>query len=399
MAAILCNGKKYTVNKPGLVACLDGTSPEYITRASEVGLMPTWEKGYLYNVISAYPTMTNPNNVSIITGLSPDIHGVGGNSRMSFIDGIGKEQLISEDDVIKCPTILEEFSKHTQVLVITTKSKLFKLLSKGLTKKNSMVLSVEELSLPNKSSTSHINLDNFGFAYLLNKLGKIPTIYEPNASIYCLQLGLEILKNERNSLFRPSVIYLSTTDMVQHSYAPGTPEANCFYDSVDKLTGEFIKLGIKVGMTADHGMNAKNNVIFVHDKLVLAGLDEEKFNINRSIKDPYMKHHDAIGSHMQIFIERSYADTFGVLRYLNSMDGVYAYWNDKFPVRSEIVLDGDKNTAFGTKKTDHNQQIIQKLRTHGGSAERIVPLYLSEPPCTNGIPKHNYDIFSAVFAD
>ena len=51
--------------------------------------------------------------------------------------------------------------------------------------------------------------------------------------------------------------------MIQHSNEPGSIEANLFYKKVDLYTNEFIKLGIKVGMTADHGMNAKNNIIFV----------------------------------------------------------------------------------------------------------------------------------------
>ena len=61
----------------------------------------------------------------------------------------------------------------------------------------------------------------------------------------------------------------------------------------------------------------------------------------------------------------------------------------------DIELDGDKDTAFGTSKKDHDLEAIKKLRTHGGSAESEVPIYLNREYL--GLLNYNYNIFSAVF--
>jgi len=140
---IYCNDHAYSSNsQPGVVICLDGTGPDYIKKALDDGLMPNWKLGHHATVLSAHPSMTNPNNVSIITGVPPKVHGITANT--SWIKG--KETLLKGGDLIKCPTILETFNQQgNHVLVITTKSKLFDLLSRGLNKETSLVLSIEQL--------------------------------------------------------------------------------------------------------------------------------------------------------------------------------------------------------------------------------------------------------------
>jgi len=64
----------------------------------------------------------------------------------------------------------------------------------------------------------------------------------------------------------PSILYLSTTDYVQHKNPPGSDEANKFYQQVDDVIGRLHDAGAVVGLTADHGMNDKasnNSVIIV----------------------------------------------------------------------------------------------------------------------------------------
>jgi len=65
------------------------------------------------------------------------------------------------------------------------------------------------------------------------------------------------------------LLYFSTTDFVQHKFAPEAPEAVDFYAGIDELLGRLLKLGAVIGLTADHGMNAKQkpdgspNVIYL----------------------------------------------------------------------------------------------------------------------------------------
>lgn len=74
-----------------------------------------------------------------------------------------------------------------------------------------------------------------------------PSIYDPDVSIFALELGLRLLQRdlqasastastttttENNNTKKKSLFYLSTTDYVQHKYAPGTPQANDFMHKV-----------------------------------------------------------------------------------------------------------------------------------------------------------------------
>ena len=56
---------------------------------------------------------------------------------------------------------------------------------------------------------------------------------------------------------RPDLMYLSTTDYIQHKYAPGTDGANKFYAMMDQYLAKIDSLGATIALTADHGMNAK----------------------------------------------------------------------------------------------------------------------------------------------
>ena len=391
---ITCNNRKYKLlDKIIVVGCIDGTSPEYIDNAIKKNLMPNWEKGNRYIVDSAFPTMTNPNNVSIITGVNPIIHGIEGNTTFKK----GKEKLNKKSKLIKCPTILEMLNKENKhILIITAKSKLYNLLSKGLNPETSLVISVEhlyndqEIKSQENLSKSYKSLIKFDLLNILRKI-EIPNIYDPQASITCFEIGLEILKNSSNK-FHPSIIYLSTTDFVQHKYPPDHEISNKFYKQIDEQIGKYLKLNTIVGMTADHGMNTKNNIIFLEEKL--NEIDVKCF-VNRTIKDPYNKHHGALGSFATVYLKRQICKDknklLKIIKYLNSMKGVNARWNNR---QNCIFVDGDKETAFGSKKKDHDLTDITELRTHGGTAEMQVPMYLSIKPSKEVL--YNFDIFHAL---
>jgi phosphonoacetate hydrolase len=74
------NGRRYRKpTRPTAVICVDGCDPEYIWRGIPDGVFPTISSfgtsGYLGTAEAAMPTFTNPNNVSIVTGAPPAIHG------------------------------------------------------------------------------------------------------------------------------------------------------------------------------------------------------------------------------------------------------------------------------------------------------------------------------------
>src|SRR5919204_4610233 len=111
------NGKMMAVNgrdyhaprRPTVVICLDGSEPGFIEKAIEAGVAPTFERfmkdGAHVHASSVIPSFTNPNNLSIITGRPPSVHGIAGNY---FLDPATAEEVMMNDArFLRAPTILE----------------------------------------------------------------------------------------------------------------------------------------------------------------------------------------------------------------------------------------------------------------------------------------------------
>src|SRR5213078_1823986 len=93
-----------------------------------------------------------------------------------------------------------------------------------------------------------------GIGDMLKRIGKpLPEIYSADLSEFVMAAGVSILKKER-----PDLMYLSTTDYVQHKAAPGSDFANAFYAMMDRYVGELDAAGAVLVLTADHGMNNKH---------------------------------------------------------------------------------------------------------------------------------------------
>src|SRR5260370_11285115 len=94
--------------------------------------------------------------------------------------------------------------------------------------------------------------------------------------------------------FGLDLMYVSLKDYVQHKEPPGGDMADRFFQRFDELLGEFLRAGFLVGITADHGMNAKPRVIYLEDVLIAAGI--RNAHVVLPITDPYVVHHGALGS-------------------------------------------------------------------------------------------------------
>ena len=96
----------------------------------------------------------------------------------------------------------------------------------------------------------------------------VPSVYSAALSEFVFAAGVKLMARER-----PDLMYLSTTDYVQHKAAPGTRQANDFYAMMDRYLVQLDALGAAIVVTADHGMNAKTdafgrpNIVFLQDLL------------------------------------------------------------------------------------------------------------------------------------
>ena len=135
-SSISINGRNYRWPKrPLVVICLDGSSFDYIQAASIAGGIPYLTSlvsaGNIRMVEAAMPTFTNPNNVSIVTGVSPARHGISGNF---YLDPLSMQPaMMTDPSLLRSETILAAFSRAgARVTVVTAKDKLRRLIACGL---------------------------------------------------------------------------------------------------------------------------------------------------------------------------------------------------------------------------------------------------------------------------
>jgi phosphonoacetate hydrolase len=95
----------------------------------------------------------------------------------------------------------------------------------------------------------------------------MPDRYSVDLSLFALDAGVKLL-----STVRPDLMYLSTSDYVQHKHAPGESEADAYHHAVDNIVASLIALGATVAITAGHGMADKStsdgtpNVIYLEGR-------------------------------------------------------------------------------------------------------------------------------------
>ena len=104
--SVTVNGRRYARPlQPVVVVCVDGCEPDYVTQAIQAGVAPYLkrmvEKGASVVGDCVVPSFTNPNNLSIVTGAPPSVHGICGNY---FLDtSVGKEVMMNDPKWLRAP--------------------------------------------------------------------------------------------------------------------------------------------------------------------------------------------------------------------------------------------------------------------------------------------------------
>jgi len=376
------NGREYKFPKsPTVVVCIDGSEPGYIERAIDAGLAPNFSRlmqsGANLTALSAMPSFTNPNNMSIITGRPPVVHGIAGNY---FYDRArAKEVMMNDASFLRAPTIMQAFhDAGAKVAVVTAKDKLRAMLGKGLD-----LASGRAIAFSSEKADQATLRDN-GIGDMLARIGKpLPEVYSSDLSEFVMAAGVSILRRER-----PDLMYLSTTDYVQHKAAPGSDFANAFYAMMDRYVGELDASAVLV-LTADHGMNDKHLPGGEPDVIYLQTLFDEWLGKGTArvilpITDPYVAHHGALGSFATAYLPEG-QDPIAIAARLAKLPEVElaltrteaAFRFELPPERiGDIVVVSRKAYVIGTSADRHDLSGLDApLRSHGGVSEQRVPLY------------------------
>src|SRR5215467_888036 len=226
------NRRSYRLpRRPSVVVCVDGCEPDYIAQAVAGGHMP-WMKRVLAQgaaVIAdcVMPSFTNPNNLSIVTGAPPAVHGICGN--YLYDTESGAEVMMNDPKWLRAPTLLAALADAgCKVAVVTAKDKLRKLLGHRL---RGVCFSAEK--------ADQVTLAEHGIEQALELVGlPVPSVYSAALSEFVFAAGVRLMQTQR-----PDVMYLSTTDYVQHKHAPGSHEANAFCHMMDRYLEQLERLG------------------------------------------------------------------------------------------------------------------------------------------------------------
>jgi phosphonoacetate hydrolase len=394
---VTVNGRSYRwPERPVVVVCVDGCEPDYISQAIEAGAAPFLGglngRGTCLTADCVVPSFTNPNNLSIVTGTPPAVHGICGNF---FWDrDAGAEVMMNDAKYLRTGTILAAFSDAgAKVAVVTAKDKLRGLLGHRL---KGICFSSEK--------ADQVTVTANGIGDVLRLVGMdLPSVYSAALSEFVFAAGVKLMARER-----PDLMYLSTTDYVQHKAAPGTAQANAFYAMMDRYLSELDAQGATIVLTADHGMNAKTdafgrpNIVYLQD-LLDAWYGSGTTRVILPITDPYVVHHGALGSFATAYLPAErVADAAariaalpGVELVLSRADACARF--ELPPDRvGDLVIVAERLTVLGSSASRHDLSGLDvPLRSHGGVSEQRVPLIANRPATSLPADRRwrNFDAF------
>ena len=405
--SVSVNGRDYQwPSRPVVVVCIDGSEPDYNEQAIDAGVMPWMQKvvssqGSDLRADCVVPSFTNPNNISIVTGVPPVVHGICGN--FYYDKANDREVMMNEPELLRTPTIFKAFQDAgAKIAIITAKDKLRRLLGNELSfgEAGAICFSSEK--------SDQVSLEENGIDNVLDMVGmEVPSVYSAELSEFIFAAGVKLMETER-----PDLMYLSTTDYIQHKFAPGSDGANSFYAMMDKYWAQLDALGAVIALTADHGMNAKHdaagepNIIYLQDEMDRL-LSPGAARVILPITDPYVVHHGALGSYATVYLPDD-ADVDQLKMQLADLDGIDAVYGNRegcerfelAPDRmGDLILVSGKHVVIGTTAARHDLSGLEvPLRSHGGVTEQVVPLIISQPVSglDQGRQLHNYDAFNVA---
>ena len=329
---------------------IDGFDPEYLESCPMPNLGELAGKGLMVEGKAMMPTVTNVNNVSLITASYPQAHGITSNYWLNQESGV--ELYMESEEYIEAETMFQRARKQgARSLLVTAKDKLRKLLSNGTT------LSVSSEQPPQ---------------WVVDGVGEPPPIYSLEVNEWVIDAGRYILSQEHYDL-----VYLTTTDYAMHTYAPERPESSRHLELLDGAVGRLVESlpDLQLLVTADHGMSSKCRMIHLPGELASHGIQARVVPI---IKDMYTVHHSNLGGCIYVYLADDDRDR--ALSILRGIDGVdEALPREEAAQRfnlmanriGDIMVLGSADVVFG----DPGEVTMPPtLRSHGSLHEERVPI-------------------------
>ena len=358
-----------------VLLCIDGAGVEYFKHSNMRIFREIRKEGvYIEDAKAMVPTVTNVNNVSIITGVYPALHGIFTNC---YWDRKRREEIYMEDQsYIKTQTVFEKLSSNSlDSAILTSKDKLLTLLNRGA----KIALSAEK---PPK--------------WITNKIGEPPNIYSSEVNKWLLDAALWILTH-----IDLPFIYIATTDYAMHKYPPESSEAKehmiMLDEGIESMIDRFPDTLICI--TADHGMSDKKYAVDLSEHLRMKGVDSISIP---TVKDRYIPHHSNLSGSAFIYIDSS-RDIEAARTKLIDCEGVEAVLtrdeaSEKFHLPREAIGDffvlGKKDYVFGYLGGDVVKDV--NIRSHGSLHEINIPILIYGLDGLAKELKENREVINAI---
>ena len=348
-----------------VVICVDGLDPEYLEACETPNLTRLGGMGFLKTGQCMMPSVTNVNNVSLVTAAYPDTHGISSNYRL--VRETGKEIYMESGEYVLAETMFQRLERRGgKSALVTSKDKLRTLLADGAT------IAVSSEQAPE---------------WVVREVGAPPPIYSLEVNGWVVEAASFIMSRCEDL----DVVYISTTDYAMHTYAPEEPESQRHLSILDEAVGELVESypDVTLLLTADHGMSRKRRMVDLEGALERYGMRAVAVPI---IKDRYTVHHSNLGGCSYVYVDyvdpgsgdrrgpktgdalvealKVLGETPGVEEALSQEEAV-----DRFRLHRErigdIVVTGEPDVVFGDPS---ETEMPPRLRSHASTHERQVPL-------------------------
>ena len=354
-----------------LILCIDAGSHDYLAASDLPTIRQLAKTGFYVHGNAVIPSVTNVNNVSIATGTFPETHGITTNYHVDRTTGKG--EFIEDNRFLLAPTLFEtakacKFADKTALFV--TKKKLLRMLEAG----TDIAVAAEDPP-----------------PEYIHTAGPVEPIYSVEINWWLLRAVRETLRKDD-----PELVYCSTTDWVQHKYAPDEDLSQQHLVELDRIIGEIIddEPEREIYITADHGMLEKTTALDPGRVLTEQHIPASSIPI---IKDRYVAHHGNLGGAAYVFLEDQ-ADTPEAIQTLLSTPGIeeaYAAEDaaQKFRLHRERIGDifvlADETTVFGELEVAVEPTTV---RSHGSRHESYVPIIGYNSPWSATDFEYNVDV-------
>ncbi len=296
------------------------------------------------------PSVTNVNNVSLITASYPETHGICSN--FWFDPGMGEGTYVESGKDILAETIFQRARQLEMTsILVTSKDKLRTLLGDGST------VTVSSEQPPD---------------WLISGVGPSPDIYSLEVNGWAVKSASYIMSKHPAEL-----VYITTTDYAMHTYGPDHPQSQKHLSILDEAIGDLVSAhpGITLLVTADHGMSCKSRMVDL--KHILESHHIRSITVP-IIKDRYVVHHSNLGGCMYVYLQpRDLAEALKVIRETPGVEDAISREEAvaKFRLYGErigdFVVTGEQDVVFGDAT---EVKMPPNLRTHGSTHEGQVPV-------------------------